>query len=144
MSVLEGPRPLRRDGEFSRGVIKSLYKKSGGRCCKCGDKTSGPDDQDKFLKKGTAARITAAAPGGPRYDDKMSDEDRSSESNGLWLCSDCHTEIDHDTTTYTVPILMEMKRTGEVVLEGKEEAQGGVQGRKVDEEKEEEEYCNLL
>ena len=138
--VLQTSRPSRRAGEFSRGVIKSLYKKSGGRCCKCGDKTSGPDDQDEGLKKGTAAHITAAAPGGPRYDDKMSDEDRSSASNGLWLCSDCHTEIDQDTTKYTVPILKEMKRKGEVVLEGKEEAQG----REVDEEKKEEEYCNLL
>ena len=61
----------------------------------------------------TGAHIAAAAAGGPRYDPKMSAEERSGSSNGMWLCSNCHDTIDRDTKTYTIAVLKKMKKDAE-------------------------------
>ncbi len=60
------------------------------------------------------AHIAAAAPGGPRYDGRMSPEERSSVENGLWLCSNCHDQVDKDTHTFTTAKLHEIKRQHEI------------------------------
>lgn len=43
---------------------------------------------------GRAAHISAASPGGPRYEPAMSALDRKSIANGIWLCADCADLID--------------------------------------------------
>ena len=110
----EATKVSRRDN-FPASVIQILYKRSGGKCCKCGATTFGPHTgrQDKYQNIGQAAHIAAAAPGGPRYNPRMSQEGRSSATNGLWLCSNCHSIIDRDTSEYTTAILKELKRRGE-------------------------------
>ena len=107
--------PSSRRDSFSPNVVQSLYKRSGGRCCKCGAATFGPHkyDQDKFRSVGEAAHIAAAARGGPRYDRRMSRKERCSAANGLWLCSKCHRIVDRNTKKYTTAVLMELKRRGE-------------------------------
>jgi hypothetical protein len=50
----------------------------------CGSTTAGPqDDPSKALNIGVAAHITAASPGGPRYDDTLTPEQRKSAENGV-------------------------------------------------------------
>jgi hypothetical protein len=65
------------------------------------------------LNIGVAAHITAASPGGPRYDPNLSAEDRKSPDNGIWLCQSCAKLIDSDQQRYTVSLLREWKRLAE-------------------------------
>ena len=104
----------RRDN-FKQSVIDILFKRSGGKCCKCRVSTFGPHTgkYDKYQNIGQAAHIAAAAPGGPRYEKKMAPEERTSAKNGLWLCSNCHSEVDKDSDKFTVIALRRIKKEGE-------------------------------
>ena len=103
----------RRD-DFSAKVLMILYKRAGGKCCRCGAPTFGPDtNPHKSVNIGQGAHIAAAAPLGPRYDRKMSAEERSSATNGMWLCSNCHDIIDRDVKEYPTAKLKKMKREAE-------------------------------
>jgi hypothetical protein len=62
---------------------------------------------------GVAAHITAASPGGPRYDDSITPEQRSSITNALWLCQNCAALIDRDTGRFTAAKLREWKERAE-------------------------------
>ena len=91
-----------------------LSKRAGGKCCKCATPTFGPNDNpNKATNIGQAAHIAAAAPGGPRYDPKMSPEERTSTSNGLWLCSNCHDVVDRNPELYKTSDLKRMKKEAE-------------------------------
>ena len=75
--------------DFSEPVKRNLALRAGGLCSnpECRASTSGPqDDPAKAVNVGVAAHITAASPGGPRYDANLAPEERSSSSNGIWLC----------------------------------------------------------
>lgn len=103
----------RRD-DFSAKVLMILYKRAGGKCCRCGAATFGPDtNPHKSVNIGQGAHIAAAAPLGPRYDEKMSPEERSSATNGMWLCSNCHDIIDRDVKEYPTAKLKKMKKEAE-------------------------------
>lgn len=43
----------------------------------------------------------------------MKAEERSSASNGMWLCSNCHDTIDRDPHTYPTHALIRMKKDAE-------------------------------
>jgi hypothetical protein len=58
---------------------------------------------------GKAGHICAASPGGPRYDPSQTKEERRSQSNGIWLCSNHHDLIDLDPDKYTVDLLKQWK-----------------------------------
>lgn len=91
-----------------------LYKRAGGKCCRCGAPTFGPDtNPHKSVNIGQGAHIAAAAEGGPRYNPKMTTEERSSATNGMWLCSNCHDIIDRDVREYPIAKLKKMKREAE-------------------------------
>jgi len=62
---------------------------------------------------GVAAHITAAAEGGPRFDPSVSDVQRRSVSNGIWLCQNCAKLIDNDAKKYHVSKLQEWKKDAE-------------------------------
>jgi tetratricopeptide (TPR) repeat protein len=62
---------------------------------------------------GVAAHITAASPGGPRYDANLTPEQRSHPDNGIWLCQSCAKLIDNDPERYTVAVLREWKVSAE-------------------------------
>ena len=80
----------------------------------CKAPTYGPcTDQFKYANIGQAAHITAAAPGGPRYDPNMTPEEWSSAANGIRLCSNCHTIIDRDVNEYLTAKLKKIKRDAE-------------------------------
>ncbi|SEH54401.1 hypothetical protein SAMN05660691_00004 [Rheinheimera pacifica] len=62
---------------------------------------------------GVAAHICAASPGGPRYNPNMSEEQRTSYDNGIWLCQTCSRLIDVDERRFSVELLQTWKREAE-------------------------------
>lgn len=53
-----------------------------------------PGDPEKIIFLGVGAHITAASPGGPRYDPTLTAAQRSSVENGIFLCQACAAMID--------------------------------------------------
>ncbi len=84
--------------DFAKPVVDLLAKRAAFICSNpdCRALTVAPSEQDetKFLYIGKAAHICAAAQGGPRYDATISPEQRTSASNGIFLCSNCADMID--------------------------------------------------
>lgn len=102
--------------EFSKSVRDTLAKRVGVRCSNpsCRKLTTGPrSDARRIICIGVAAHITAAAPGGMRYAAKLSSEERSSESNGIWLCQNCAKLIDNDDIRYSAEKLRAWKSNAE-------------------------------
>jgi hypothetical protein len=62
---------------------------------------------------GVGAHITAASPGGPRYDPSLTPEQRASAENGIWLCQNDGKLIDNDVTRFTVELLKSWKAQAE-------------------------------
>jgi hypothetical protein len=72
--------------DFPESVKRVLASRAGSLCSRpeCRAWTSGPqDDPGKALNVGVAAHITAASPGGPRYDPGLLPEQRSAAENGI-------------------------------------------------------------
>ena len=57
--------------------------------------------------------MTAASPGGPRYEASLTSIERASPSNGIWLCQTCSKLIDSDVNRYTVEFLRSWKAQAE-------------------------------
>jgi hypothetical protein len=93
----------RRD-DFSGTVKMALAGRVGWKCSfpNCPATTAGPaqESPDKWIRNGIAAHITAAAPGGPRYDANLTPEQRSDISNGIWMCPTHGSLIDKEKTAY--------------------------------------------
>lgn len=105
----------RRDN-FNKPTIDILAKRVGYLCSNpvCQKLTVGAnEDQNKSTSIGIAAHITAASKLGPRYDEHLTFEERSSFENGIWLCSNCATLIDRDIEKYTKKVLFEWKKAAE-------------------------------
>lgn len=62
--------------------------------CRCLTVAPSQVDPEGFIYIGEVAHITAAAPGGPRYDPNLTVEERSSPENAIHLCAVCATMID--------------------------------------------------
>jgi hypothetical protein len=102
--------------EFSADVKDILARRAGIRCSNpdCRRPSSGPRDApDKAVNIGVAAHITAATPGGPRYDESLSSEGRKAIENGIWLCQNCAKLIDNDAERFTTNILRRWKSLAE-------------------------------
>lgn len=68
---------------------------------------------NKTINVGVAAHITAAAPGGPRYDSSLTSDQRRNQSNGIWLCETHGKLVDSDSKHFTVEKLREWKLASE-------------------------------
>ncbi|HLJ45476.1 MAG TPA: hypothetical protein VKU01_05690 [Bryobacteraceae bacterium] len=102
--------------DFSKETKDIAAKRVGLRCSNpnCRRSTSGPQAHPrKTLNIGVAAHITAAAPGGERYDKNMSREQRCSIENTIWLCQTCAKLIDNDAARYTADLLRQWRRLSE-------------------------------
>jgi hypothetical protein len=107
---------VKRQGDFSEATIEVLAKRVAYLCSRasCRRRTVGPHTSEiKATLVGEAAHICAASPGGPRYDHSMSDEERCSPDNGIWLCAYCATEIDKDAARFPVSLLRPWKEAAE-------------------------------
>lgn len=106
---------LQRD-DFNEAVKRALAARVGDLCSNpdCRALTSGPhEDPAKAVNLGVAAHLTAAAPGGPRYDAALTPEQRASIENAIWLCQNHAKLIDSDPSRFTVALLREWKTRAE-------------------------------
>src|ERR671929_1108213 len=90
--------------EFNEDVKRIVAARAGYHCSNpsCRTLTSGPQvDPSKSLNVGVAAHITAASPGGPRYDAALSPEERRYVNNAIWLCQTCGKLVDNDDKRFT-------------------------------------------
>jgi len=99
--------------DFPENVKRALAARVGHLCSNpdCMAPTSGPTrkDADGSINIGVAAHITAASPGGPRYNEAITSLQRASLSNGIWLCQNCAARIDKDPNHYTTKLLYRWK-----------------------------------
>jgi hypothetical protein len=61
-----------------------------------------------------AAHITAATEDGPRYDDRLSHEQRRDAENAIWLCQNCGKLVDNDASMFSVSLLRQWKSDAEL------------------------------
>jgi WD40 repeat protein len=120
-------RPRKTRDDFTKAVIEALAKRVGFVCCNplCEQLTVGPQEEASgTISIGVAAHITAAAPGGPRYNSALSSDERRSITNGIWLCQSCAKLIDSDEARFSVQILGQWKAEAE--LQALEKIHGAV------------------
>jgi hypothetical protein len=102
--------------DFPEDVKRAVAARVNYRCSRpsCRASTSGPQlDPLKFLNVGVAAHITAASPGGPRYNPALTPEERRHANNAIWLCQNCGKLVDNDQTMFTEGELRQWKQTAE-------------------------------
>jgi hypothetical protein len=98
--------------EFTPKTKLQIAKRAGWLCSDplCRRPTVGANsDGDGEIMVGTAAHICAAAPDGPRYDERQSREQRRSADNGIWMCRIHGTAIDAKDSKFTVLLLRQWK-----------------------------------
>jgi hypothetical protein len=102
--------------DFSAATKEMLARRVGHLCSNpgCRQPTSGPQENPaKAINIGVAAHISAAAPGGPRYDSSLSPSERTAGENGIWLCQSCGKLVDNDPLQYSSIILRDWKGASE-------------------------------
>ncbi len=102
--------------DFTAQVKIKVAQRAGWQCSNphCRQPTSGPSDTEKAVTNvGVAAHISAASSGGPRYDRTMTQEERGSVENAIWLCQLHAKMVDDDPARYTRELLVEWKRGAE-------------------------------
>src|ERR1700722_8885814 len=98
--------------DFSQSVRRSLAHRVSLLCSNpdCRAQTTGPQsDPSKVIDVGVAAHITAASPGGPRFDPNLGDKERANATNGIWLCQNCAKLIDSDVARFSALVLQGWK-----------------------------------
>lgn len=101
---------------FSRSTVITLAKRAANQCSNpdCKAITSGPaNSADASVNVGEAAHIYGANPGSARYDADMLQAERSSITNAIWLCGNCHKLVDDDSSRYPAGLLFEWQREHE-------------------------------
>ncbi|PPC94841.1 MAG: hypothetical protein CTY33_02845 [Methylotenera sp.] len=105
--------------DFKASVKQKLAKRVNYLCSNpdCRSLTLGPKHSDDGSHSiGVASHILAAAPLGPRYDGKMSSDERKNIKNGIWLCNNCSTKIDKDELSYSPETLRGWKALTEAFV----------------------------
>ncbi len=99
--------------EFKPATKRAIERQARGHCSKpaCRRLTRAVNsDGSGEISIGEAAHICAAAPGGPRYDESMTPDERGSAQNGIWLCKVHARAVDAKDSTFTVEMLHDWKR----------------------------------
>ena len=99
---------------FGPKTIDNLGRRASFICsnpdCRCITLCPSEKDPEKYIYTGKAAHITAAAEKGPRYDPSLTEPERSSIENGIFLCSNCADMIDKNKgMDYSVELLKKWK-----------------------------------
>lgn len=105
---------MQNRNNFDKQTIDILAKRASficsNPCCRCMTLAASEEDEMKFIYNGIAAHITAAAEGGARFDKSKTPEQRSSISNGIFLCANCSIAIDKNNgIDFSVEVLSEWK-----------------------------------
>ena len=119
--------------EFRKSIKDLLAKRAGYICSKCKRHTSGGNSNpQKATIIGEAAHIEGARVSNRRHNPNMTTEQRRDISNGIWLCGDCHKEVDDNPRKFTVSLLHKMKEDHEeTVLNSYSVGQGGRGGNAI-------------
>lgn len=107
---------MKKRDEFSSPIKKLLAQRVGYKCSfpDCRKSTSGPNSNpSKSINNGVAAHITAAKEGGPRYDARLTVEERKSADNGIWMCTYHANLIDKDSQQFDQNLIKEWKLKAE-------------------------------
>lgn len=84
--------------DFTVSTKRALAMRAAYICsrpeCRTLTLSPSPAKPDDYVMLGVAAHITAAAPAGPRYDKRLSPEERKDIENGIFLCESCAKLID--------------------------------------------------
>lgn len=102
--------------DFPASVKEELARRVAYLCSRpaCRRSTAGPKSGPSgTVNLGEAAHITAASPGGARFNPDLSPSERASADNGIWLCPTCAALIDRDDDRYPEPKLREWKADAE-------------------------------
>lgn len=102
--------------DFKNPIKLKIAKRAGYLCSnpQCRRLTIGAAEGDEgVVNIGVIAHITAASPGGPRFDGTLTAEQRSDADNGILLCQTHAHLIDSDEKKFTVDVLREWKRNAE-------------------------------
>lgn len=102
--------------DFTGATKDLLAQRVGYRCSNpnCRILTSGPGDAPAGTTNvGVAAHVTAAAVGGPRFDNTLSATERRAPENGIWLCQVHAKLIDDAPSRFTADLLRAWKRHSE-------------------------------
>ena len=98
--------------DFTERTKQQIALRVGYRCsdpnCRIGT-IGASSDGNSVINVGVAAHICAASSGGPRYDPNMSEDERRSATNGIWLCQVHAKAIDSKDPKYTVELLRSWK-----------------------------------
>ncbi len=103
--------------DFTLKTKKILANRVANRCSNpsCRRITCGPQKSEGAINIGVAAHITAASSTGPRFEMSITDAERKSIDNGIWLCQSCAKLIDNDIEVYTVEKLRHWKMLAEAI-----------------------------
>ena len=103
----------RNRDEFTKKTRLKLAEQAGRECSypSCRRPTVGAtSDGNDVIDIGVAAHICAAAAGGPRYDPKMTPQERMAPANGIWLCQDHAKALDSNDPDFTLENMRRWKR----------------------------------
>jgi len=99
--------------DFTPNVRSALKQRAGYKCSfpGCNAATEGPSESSPTATSsvGVACHITAAAPGGCRYDPTLTPEERRDIANGIWMCQTHGRMIDNDAVRFPVATLRSWK-----------------------------------
>lgn len=102
-----------RDPDPLESQVRILFGRSSGQCSypECGEYLVVPSRARSDMPKNVAkiGHITAASPGGPRYDASLTTEERRAEANLILLCGTHHDAVDAQLEFHTVKWLREAK-----------------------------------
>jgi len=95
-----------------------LAFRSGGICAfpNCGKALTYEASKGEDAHIGEAAHIRGEKPGAARYDATMSDAERNSVHNLIYLCTDHHTIIDKVPEDWQTQDLIDLKRSHEAMV----------------------------
>lgn len=106
----------RRD-DFLDPTKREIAGRAGYVCSfpGCGRMTVGPSDDraSGLTMVGSAAHISAAAPGGERYDASLTPDERRAAANGIWMCAIHGKWIDDNPSVATTEKLQAWKAAHE-------------------------------
>ncbi len=93
---------------MSQATSTLVWSRARGLCSLCRRDVVDKIGGDPKLT-GFRAHITAQKPGGARYDQSLSPEERDAYANLILLCGDCHAKVDAAPVHYTVAMLHSIK-----------------------------------
>ena len=102
--------------DFSKKTVETLAKRAANQCSNpdCRTTTSGPSEHaDDSINIGEAAHIYGARSGTARYRSKMTPGTRAEITNGIWLCKNCHKQVDDDELRYPARLLFRWRNLHE-------------------------------